>query len=255
MKTVLLYHIYPINNWQEITTFLFQKLPFQRIVVHVSLPDNNDDYKQLLEDYFKRYPVDEILYTLNSGKGEVDALKSFVQTQDLREFDTLTYMHCKGVTKPGNYNVLAWTRLMRYFIIEKMDVCEKAFKKGFVTFGVNKSIPSAMGEEGFRNSNFFYEGNFISVNLKKVDLAKALIIHLEECYYGLEGFWGKLCTYQEGYSPFDSGINHYLMPIEEKDYNTSLARLKYRVTKYFYRVKSRIKVNRFLELTKNLHGS
>lgn len=239
MRSILLYHIYPINHWKDITAFLFQKLPFQRIIIHVSLPNENEMLKQELEDYFKNYPVNDILYSLNSGKGEVDAMKKFVQTQDLKQFDILTYMHCKGVSKPDNKNISDWTRLMHYFIIEKMNICKKVFKKGFTTFGVNKSVPDK-GDEGFRGCNFYYEGNFVSLNLKKVNLKEAVEKYLENSYYGLEGFWGKTCSYKEGYSIFDSGINHYLMPISEQDYKTTFARFKYNLIKQFYTIRAQL---------------
>lgn len=237
MRKILLYHIYPVNHWQEITDILFQKLPFDKIVVHVSLLTGEESEKPELENYFKKFGVDEILYSANSGTGEVDAMTSFIRSVDLRAFDLLTYMHCKGVTRPENKHILGWTNLMRYFIIEKMNRCKKAFRNGYVTYGINKSIPNK-ADEGFRGCNFFYEGNFVSLNLKKVDLAKAVEKHLEHSYYGLEGFWGKLCSYKEGYSVFNSGINHYLMTVEDKDYMTALGRLKYRMVRDFYKIKS-----------------
>lgn len=237
MSSILLYHIYPINHWREITDFLFQKLPFDKIVVHVSLPIDSETNVQELEGYFKKYGVDQFLYSANSGTGEVDAMTSFVRSVDLRGFDVLTYMHCKGVTKPGNEHILGWTKLMRYFIIEKMDTCKKAFRNGYVTYGINKSIPN-QADEGFHGCNFFYEGNFVSLNLKKVDLVKAVEQHLEQTYYGLEGFWGKLCHYKFGYAVFNSGINHYMMTVDEKDYTTAFARLKYNIIRNFYRVKT-----------------
>jgi hypothetical protein len=238
LSTILLYHVYPVNHWREVTRFLFQKLPFKRIVVHVSVPADKEDIKGEVESYFKAYPVDEILYSPNTGKGEVDAMNRFVTTQNLAAYDIFTYMHCKGVTKPDNRHVWEWTRLMRYFIIEKMDRCKRAFKKGFVTFGINKSIPGKE-DEGFRGSNFFYEGNFVSVNLKKVNLAKA-IEHIEYTYYGLEGFWGKLCSYKEGYSAFNSGVNHYLLTVPERHYTTVFGKLKYNMIKRYYQIKSKV---------------
>jgi hypothetical protein len=242
LRSILLYHIFPINNWREITETLFQKLPFDRIIVHVSLPDKDQTIRKQIESFFKDYPVNRFIYSPNSGNGEVDALRSFVQTQDLSGFDILTYMHCKGVSKPENKNILDWTKLMRYFLIEKMDSCKKVFKKGYVTFGINKTVPAP--NEGFIGSNFFYEGNFVSLNLKKVDLCDAVDKYLENTYYGLEGFWGKLCTFKEGYSLFNSGINHYMMPISEKEYTSSMARFKYNLVRKFYIFRSRIRLKK-----------
>lgn len=240
LSSILLYHIYPINNWREITDLLFQKLPFDKIVVHVSLPKEKDTCKKEIESYFQKYGVHDFLYSSNSGIGEVDAITSFVRSVELKGYDILTYMHCKGVTKPNNKHILSWTKLMRYFIIEKMDISRKAFQKGYITCGINKSVPNQK-DEGFHGCNFFYEGNFVTLNLKKLDLKKAVEQHLEHTYYGLEGFWGKLCDYELGYTMFNSGINHYVMTMEEKDYTTSLARMKYNIIKCFYDIKSRFK--------------
>lgn len=240
MRSILLYHIYPINHWKEITDFLFQKLPFHKIVVHVSLPQGEDHRKGELETYFNNYGVHQFLYSANSGKGEVDAMKSFVAQRLYEGFDLLTYMHCKGVTKPDNKNIENWTRLMRYFIIEKMEQCKKVFRKGYVAFGINKTVPN-QEDEGFRGSNFFYEGNFVSLNLKAVDLEQAVARHLEDSYYGLEGFWGKLCPYKKGYAIFNSGINHYLLSVAEKDYTSSLGRLRYKMVRHYYLLRYRMK--------------
>ena len=210
----------------------------------MSLPQDGDAKKEELEAYFSKYGVGNFLYSPNSGTGEVDALASFVQSVDLRGFERLTYMHCKGVTRPENEHILGWTKLMRYFIIEKMDRCKKMFSKGYVTYGINKSIPN-QEDEGFHGCNFFYEGNFVSLNLKKVDLKKAVEEKLEHTYYGVEGFWGKLCSYKVGYSAFNSGINHYLMTVADRDYTSVLGRFKYRMVREFYKARSRfVKTNK-----------
>ena len=216
---------------------LFQNLPFDRIVVHVSLPENGVT-KEEVASSLQRYPVDEIIFTPNSGHGEADALAAFVNISDLSEYSVFTYMHCKGVTKPGNPHIIEWVKLMRYFIIDRMDQCNMAFKRGFVTFGINKSIPSQT-DDGFRGSNFFYEGNFVSVNLTKVDLKSSVAEKMEKSYYGVEGFWGKLCDYELGYSVFRSGVNHYLISIPEKIYTSVIGRLKYRAILEYHNLKSK----------------
>jgi hypothetical protein len=216
-----------------------KKLPFDKVVVHISLPSADDNIKEEVAQYFNQYPVAEILYSPNSGKGEVDALKQFAATQDIADYDVLTYMHCKGVTKPENPHIWQWTRLMHYFIIEHMATCHRVFRKGYVTFGINKSIP-AKGDEGFRRSRFYYEGNFVSLNLRKVDLKQAVAQHLEDSYYGVEGFWGKLCSYREGYTIFNSGVNHYLLSVPLTAYTTKFGRLKYDLTRQYYLFKTRL---------------
>lgn len=241
MNKILLYHIYPINNWREITDYLFQKLPFETIIVHVSLPVDGSTTEKQIEEYFKKYKIDKFIYSQNSGLGEVDAIYCLIETQDLVGYDILTYMHCKGVTKPVDTNVFNWTKLMRYFIIEKMDVCEKVFKKGYATFGVNKSIPDENMINHFIGSNFIYEGNFVSINLKKIKLNKSVLEeHLEKSYYGVEALWGKLCKFQDGYTMFNSGINHYLDSVPEDRYTTVLGRTRYNLMTFYYRTRKRI---------------
>lgn len=219
---------------------LFKKLPFDKIVVHVSWPQDGQVQKEELEAFFSNYGEVDFLYSKNTGKGEVDAIRQFVATQDVDEFDILTYMHCKGVTKPQSRYITEWVKLMRYFIIEKMDCCIKVFQKGYVTFGINKTVPN-QNDEGFKGSNFFYEGNFVSLNLNKVDLKKAVDTKIEYSYYGLEGFWGKLCGSGLAYSIFDSGVNHYMAAVSQKDYTTRVGRLKYGMVRKFYRLKAFLK--------------
>lgn len=239
MRSVLLYHIYPINHWRQITDFLFQELPFERIVVHVSLPEE-PGIKEEVEAYFSRYPVDALLFSTNSGIGEVDAMVRFVETQSIEDFDCLTYMHCKGVTKSGNRNVWNWTRLLHYFIIKRMAECRKAFRKGYVSYGINKCVPHE-GDLGFIGSRFYYAGNFVSLNLRKVDLRAAVRDRLEPTYYGLEGFWGKLSSYKDGYSAFNSGLNHYLSSVPEASYTSALGRIRYRLILAYYTARKSLK--------------
>lgn len=240
MKRILLYHVYPVNNWREITQELFVRTPFDHIVVHVSLPVDDSVSRTDVISFFTPYSVSSILFSLNSGTGEVDALRAFTTHTDLRDFDILTYLHSKGVTKTDNPHVRAWTSMMRYFVIDRMDLCERAFRRGFVTYGINKS-PVTRVAAGFRGSRFFYEGNFVSLNLRRVNLREAVERLLENDYYGVEGFWGKLCSFRLGYSPFDSGVNHYTSSVSPKIYRSATGRCRYRFIRSFYKVRAYFK--------------
>ncbi|MCA8833419.1 hypothetical protein [Hymenobacter pini] len=207
----------------------------------MSLPTDGSVTESEIESYFAKYPITRFLYSQNSGLGEVDGLYRFVETQDLTGYDILTYMHCKGVTKPGHEHIFNWTKLMRYFVIEKMDVCEKAFKKGYATFGANKGIPDHNMKHHFVGSNFIYEGNFVSINLHKITITKAVLdTYLDRSYYGVEALWGKLCRYEEGYTVFNSGLNHYNASVPEKLYTTRLGRARYNLMTFYYRMRKKL---------------
>ena len=239
MATILLYHLYPINNWKEVTSELFSYLPYENIIVHVSLPDMAEERQAEVASFLRQYPVDKVLYSPNSGKGEYDALLRFVKECTFDGYDSLTYLHSKGVTKPDNPHIQNWRRLMYYFVVQRRELIERAIRRGFVTYGINKT-PVSREADGFRGSQFFYEGNFVSLNLRKVNLREAVEQLLENDYYGVEGFWGKLCPDRLGFSPFNSGINHYRSSVSPDVYKSALARWHYRVIKNFYQAKAYI---------------
>lgn len=242
-KKVLLYHLYPVNNWKEISDHLFKNIPHDKVFVHVSIPINEEEEFVMNEVklFFSKYKYDiSFLLSKNSAHPEVDAMISFIENHTCIDYKVLTYMHSKGVTKPENPNIKDWVELMRYFIIDRMDICEKAFRKGYITYGVNKSLPDPKSP-GFINSTYFYEGNFVSVNLAKVkDFGLQVVEKVEKNYYGLEGLWGKLCKPNLAYSPFNSGVNHYLSPFPERIYKVKVNRIYHNVNLFYY---SKIKKN------------
>lgn len=233
---MLLYHLFPVNNWRVVTSEILSELPFEKIIIHVSLPENQESSKSEVEAFFSSYKASQLIFSINSGKGEVDAIRSFITNIDYTGYDILTYMHSKGVTKPTNQHIRNWVRIMHYFVVKRMDICERAFKRGFITYGINKSVPLG-NTNGFRGANFFYEGNFVSINLSKIQLSNAVNQLLEDDYYGVEGFWGKLCSWRLGYSPFNSRVNHYISSVPERFYKTRVGRFYYFLVTVFYRLK------------------
>ena len=240
MRHLLLYHLFPVNHWREVTAELFSQLPYQGIIVHVSLPDITEERQAEVATFLRQYPVDKVFYSPNSGKGEYDALRRFVEECAFEGYDTLTYLHSKGVTKPGNPHIQNWRRLMYYFVVQRRDLLEQAFRRGYFCYGINKSYPN-QADEGFRGCRFFYEGNFVVINLRKVNLREGVKSSMENSYYGVEGFWGKICPPKKAYTSFNSGVNHYFSSVAQADYTTALRRFRYRLVFYYYRLKARFR--------------
>ncbi len=237
MKHLLLYHLFPVNDWRHVSEELLSDLPYQGIVVHVSLPHNADQIQEEVTEFVRKYPVDAVWYSANSGNGEVDALRRLVTENIHGAYDTLTYLHSKGVTKPGNRHIQNWRRIMYYFVVQRRDLVERAFRKGYYAYGINKTKVTRLAD-GFHGSRFFYEGNFVVLNLRKVDLTEAVAKQLEDCYYAVEGFWGKLGHPSKAYTAFNSGVNHYVSSVPCKDYMTRWGRWRYTVISLYYRIKS-----------------
>lgn len=227
MKKILLFHIYPVNHWKEVTQQLLSGLPHDEVIVHVSL--ELDSCQKEISDFLVTIEkVREILYSSNSPHPEVDAMEKFLTRVNIEDYSILTYMHSKGVSKAISQNIRDWTELMRYFIIEKMPLCERIFKKGYLLYGVNRTDDSNF------DAHFFYAGNFVSINLTPAMISKIKSTPMEKEYYGLEGFWGKLCTSKYAYNAFYSRIDHYTNPFPERFYKSKWGRIRYSITSSFY---------------------
>lgn len=224
--SVLLYHIYIVNNWKEVSFRLLKKTYHKHIYVHVSY----DWYRpfSLLAAliYFKSIPkVKRVLFTPNKKTlSEVAGFVKFKRYVPWKHYDLMTYMHGKGVTKPQNKNVEDWVEFMRYFQIEKEHLCYKAFSEGFCLYGVNLGVYDGHSKRvgPYVFSNFHYAGNFVTINLKALQ-HKLLDTPIDDDYYGLEAFWGKLCSVERAFCGHLSSPtinNHYLQP-----YPPSLYRL------------------------------
>lgn len=233
MSKVLLFHIFPINTWKNVSDRLLAHVPHEDIFVHVSIdPELNN--QEEVRSYLSAFPkVRSVFYSINSAHPEVDAMETFRANINFHQYSILTYMHTKGVTKPESQNIEDWTELMRYFVLDKMNLCEKAFKRGYLLYGVNKT-PESGNQGHFKGIDFFYAGNFISVNLTAEVVQKIKTLPLPMEYYGLEGFWGKLCTNQQAYNVFYSRINHYVTPFPAYLYKSWIRRTRYSITAFLY---------------------
>jgi hypothetical protein len=213
MKSILLYNLYVKNHWKTLTQYLLKDVPHDEIAINVTL-DKFDYFfkKKQIKAFLQKIPkVKHIFFTRNDPtSGEVSGFDNMRKSLNISEFSLLTYMHSKGVTKPDNPYIADWTELMRYFLIDKFDLCQQAFSQGYALYGVN--FGEYKGGERlyvYRISDFHFSGNFVSVNLKLLR-NEFLNTPCDNDYYGVEGFWGKLCSVNQAYCPHISGIhNHY----------------------------------------------
>lgn len=228
MKSILFYNLYPKNHWKELTLFLLSNVPHDTIVVNVTLDTFDKIFrKNSIKRFLQKIPkVIEVYFTDNSPYGEVPGFDKMRKNTNLSEYSILTYMHSKGVTKPKNENIKDWTKLMHYFLIDKFNLCKEVFSRKYILYGVNLSNDKNwFAEREFgpnKFSKFHYSGTFVSVNL---DLVRDKFINtpVEFDYFGIEGFFGKLCTYEQAYNAHDSniimqGASHYTTPYPEVYY-------------------------------------
>jgi hypothetical protein len=215
MKSILLYNLYPKNNWQEVTLNLLRNIPHQTIAVNISLDWHDQVFnKKKIISFLQSIPkVDQVFIAKNiPAVAEGIGLENFRRQIDFTDFSLVTYMHSKGVTKPANICIKDWVELMRYFQIDRFDLCQQVFREGYGLYGVNLGKYTEGERYGpFRFSDFHYSGNFVSVNLASLrDVF--LTTPVDADYYGVEGFWGKLCPYQQAYEAHVSSptiTNHY----------------------------------------------
>lgn len=201
-KNILLYNLYPKSYWKELTLKLLRNIPHDDIAVNVSLDKwdrllNKGRIEKALYDIPK---VRNVYYTENiPSLGEVSGFDNMRKNIDFSGYDIVTYMHSKGVTKPKNAYIKDWVELMRYFQVEKFDLCRKVFNEGYILYGV-KLAKYEGGERKltYKYCDFWYGGTFVSCNLT-LAREKFLNTPCPQDYYGVEAFWGNLCPIDKAY--------------------------------------------------------
>ena len=226
-RSVLLYHLYIINNWYSITKKLLTNAPHKEIVINI-----NYDLRHVFKLPFiwlwlkLNFPrTSKVFFTQNhSGKGEVLGFVKFIRYIELicYEIDILTYIHSKGVSKPNNKPVADWVELMRYFILERWDLTRAAFKEGYKLYGCNLAGNPGIDDYAFKYAPFIFRGNFVNVNYP---LLKDKIHQTKpgSDYFGVEGYWGNLCDISECYCCHESHISHYKEEYPECKYKSNLS--------------------------------
>lgn len=222
MKSLLLYNLYPKNNWRQVTKQVIGKVPFhEAIIVNITLDkwDRRINKHKYITWYLKRFPkIKKIIFTLNNPTlGEVPAFDNLRKQIDFDYYDIVTYTHSKGVTKPKNKNIQDWVKMMTYFLVERHDLCIKAFNDGYYLYGTQKNEYNynRIREKTYKYCDYWYAGTFVSVNLNKVK-KEFISTNCPENYYGVEAFFGKLCDEKFAYCAHKSPFSLY-----DKEYPSS----------------------------------
>jgi len=220
-KALLFYNLYPKSKWEEITASILAHVPHDDIIVHVTLPFFPFFRKRKVIKELKKYPkIKQVLFSNNIKKeGESIGLRRLQKEIDLTPYTILTYAHSKGSSKPrkNTQPIKDWTELMRYFVVQRLDLAKKAFDDGYYLYGANLFDTK---HEQIPTCTYYYAGTFVSVNLKYL-AKKVKETPCLKSYYGVEAFWGTLCTIDKAFCVHRSGINHY-----EEEYPPSKYLLK-----------------------------
>jgi hypothetical protein len=209
LKSVLLYNLYPKYRWKEITASLLSIVPHDVIIVHVSMPWTAWPYIFSLKNELKKYPkIGVIFWSYNRKKlGESRGFDKIRRLVDFNLYESVTYIHSKGYStkKKDTAPIRDWTELMRYYVVERHDLCKEAFAKGMALYGVNLQ---PVRREGFPAVTFHYSGTFVSCNLTMVR-EKFLKTLCAKNYFGVEMFWGALTDISHAACAHISNVNHY----------------------------------------------
>jgi hypothetical protein len=210
VKSILIYNLFPKTRWKEITRSILGAVPHDSIAVHISLPPHYlpilTGIKEHLRDNFPK--IHSIFWSYNSRKlGESRGFNVLRKHVDFSEFDIVTYAHSKGSSSKRKHTdpVRDWTELMRYFVIERHDLCTDAFEKGMELYGVNLQ---PVRREDFPEITFHYSGTFVSCNLGRIR-EKFLSAPCAQNYFGVEMFWGSLTDLSHAACAHSSDVNHY----------------------------------------------
>jgi hypothetical protein len=224
MKSLLLYNLYPKSNWKEVTELIIGNVPYhEAIIINISLDKFDRSIRRhwYICRYLKRYPkIEKITFSRNDSKlGEVPGFDKMRNEIDYDYYDIITYTHSKGVTKSKNSNIRDWVKMMKYFVIERHDLCLNAFENGYELYGtqLHEYKYDCVRKHTFKYCDFWYGGTFVSVNLRKLK-TKFISTNCLQNYYGTEAFWGQLCEFEKAYSAHNSPFSLYKHPYPENKY-------------------------------------
>jgi hypothetical protein len=230
-RSILLYNLFPRTTWKEVTRSLLATVPHDEIAVHVTLPWYAIAKRPFIARHLRQYPkITRIFYSINSRrKGESVGFEKLRRRIDFSPYAVATYIHSKGTSRKRKNTapVRDWTELMRYFTVERLDLCTEAFGRGYALFGVELSThvwTDIAPREMFPDTRFIYQGNFVCVNLHAVR-EEFLTYPCKPHYYALERFWGTLCPLEKAYCAHRSTVDHYTDPYPRERYNRSVESL------------------------------
>ena len=214
-KSILLYNLYPLNNWRQITELMFANVPHDDIMVHINIPKRNPINALRAYQYLKKYKkVKNLYWSLNfKSKGESIGFNVFRNKIDFKTYDIASYIHSKGSSRKrkDTQPIKDWTELLRYFVVERLDLARSAFENGYYLYGVNlleEHMKDRAGNFMFPESKFHFSGNFVTINLKELR-NEFLAVKCHSHYYGAEVFWGTLSKIEKAFCVHQSNVYHY----------------------------------------------
>lgn len=215
MRSILLYHLMPATYWQDLTRSLLGRVPHDAIAIHVAMPWYKWPRRKAIERWLRAIPkVQTVLFSMNSRRrGESIGFDRLRREIDLSGFQIATYIHSKGVSRrrKNTQPIRDWTEAMRYFVVERHDLCIEAFRSGKSLYGIDLMtyVPNSdQDRERFADTHFVYAGNFVSINLEHLRAAFSAAACAPH-YYGVERFWGKLCHKAQAHSAHQCSVDHY----------------------------------------------
>lgn len=213
MKSVLLYNLYLVNNWKEVTSQILQNIPQDDVYVNINFDWRYSFHIVKALIFLKKYKkIKHIFFSSNHAKlGEVKGFENFRKNINFNQYNIATYTHSKGVTKPNNKNVAAWREVMRYFVMDKFNDTINVFNSNYALYGValSQNIKNGVVEKNETlNVSHWYRGTFVSINLKKIRNA-FLTTPIQQNFYGIEAFFGDLCSFEECYNAHEINISLY----------------------------------------------
>jgi hypothetical protein len=194
-KIVIFYHMYQINNWQDIfkehlellnNSGLIDNIEFVHLGINGEYVYNGDNKK--------------ISCVINKDQHleEGSTLKSLYSFANENPGYKILYIHSKGVTN-NSKPVEDWRNYMNYFMIEKWKECVK-YLEHYDSVGCNLSKEHSYGNYPH------YSGNFWWANADYIN--KLNYSYLDDSFRFMREFWigsgnGKM------YEIHNSNVNHY----------------------------------------------
>lgn len=211
-RSILIYNLYPLFNWREITAKILATTPHDEIVVHISVPKRNPWQAVAAYRYLtSMHKVKKIYFSLNlKAKGESAGFNKIRAKYDFSKFNLATYTHSKGSSRKrkNTQPIRDWTEYLRYFMVERLDLTIEAFNDGLSLSGVNLVKGQMIKSDSEMKSTFHFSGNFVSINLNKLREG-FLTKKCSNSYYSVEAFWGTLCPVDSAYCLHQSTVDHY----------------------------------------------
>ncbi len=215
-KSILFYNLFPKTTWKEISNKILKNIPHDDVIIHITVPKSRLLLLPLYRIWINNNipKVKTVLWSFNMrGMGETKGFDIFRKTQNLDDYSILTYAHSKGSSRKrkNTLPVQDWTELMRYYVIERLDLATSCFQEGYSFCGVNLSTnmhPDQEAKLQYPNTTFIYEGNFVSINLDK-ERGRFIDTEVVKDYYGVERFWGMVNSLQSAFSLHQSQTDHY----------------------------------------------